>query len=241
MLSAALKLAATGMAVFPCRVRDKRPATANGFKDASRDHEQIRAWWQSEPNFNIGIATGTMSSIFVVDVDDDGGEHELCKLGVLPDTVEAITARGRHIYFRMPRIQIGNSAGKVAPHVDVRGDGGYVLAPPSIHPSGRRYCWSVDSSSAFADAPLWLLDKLTDQPCRRADPSELISDAAEGQRNDRVARLAGHLLRHRVHIQMTANLLLAWNAQHCIPPLGDDEVLRTIDSISKCESRRRGH
>jgi hypothetical protein len=112
--------------------------------------------------------------------------------------------------------------------------------PPSIHPTGKRYCWSVDSANAFADAPQWLLDKLTDRPQRHTDPSELVGDVTEGQRNDRIARLAGHLLRHRVHIQMTASLLLAWNAQHCIPPLDSDEVLRTTHSISKCEGRRRG-
>jgi len=242
MLSSALALARSGMAIFPCRVRDKRPATANGFKDATRDSEQIRAWWQQDENFNIGIATGAASGVFVIDVDDDGGEHELCKLGVLPDTVEAITARGRHIYFRMPKVQIGNSANKIAPHVDCRGDGGYVLAPPSMHPSGKRYCWSVDSGSTFADAPDWLLNRLTDRPRdKKVDVSGLMADAPEGERNDRIARIAGHLLRHRVHVEMTASLLLAWNRQHCTPPLDDDEVLRTIESICKCEGRRRGH
>jgi hypothetical protein len=140
--------------VFPCRVRDKRPATVNGCSDASRDPDQIKAWWSQDANFNIGIATGAASGVFVIDVDDDGGEHELLKLCVLPETVEAITGRGRHIYFRQPaKTAVSNSAGKIAAHVDVRGDGGYVLAPPSIHPSGKRYEWSVDSANKFAAAP----------------------------------------------------------------------------------------
>jgi hypothetical protein len=241
MLSHALKLAERGLAVFPCRVRDKVPCTVHGCSDATRDADRICAWWRENENFNIGIATGAPSRVFVVDVDDDGGEHALLKLRVLPNTVEAITARGRHVYFRMPATgDIRNSAGKIAPHIDVRGTGGYVLAPPSIHPSGRRYCWSVDSAHTLANAPTWLLERLTDTPQRRVDPAALKGDVQEGQRNDRIARLAGHLLRHRVHPHMATELLLAWNMQHCLPPLSDNEVLQTIDSIANCEARRRG-
>jgi hypothetical protein len=243
MLNSALALAARGLSIFPCLPRDKTPAISGGCNSATRDPDQIRAWWKLNPDFNIAIATGDKSGVFVADVDAAAGFVALARLGVLPDTVEANTARGAHEYFRMPKMDIRNSAGKVAPHVDIRGNGGYVLAPPSIHPSGQRYEWSIDCARSVADAPQWLLDKLVDHPSQklRSDPGELVTDAVEGQRNDRIARLAGHLLRHRVHIQMTASLMLAWNAQHCIPPLDDDEVLRTIDSISKCEGRRRGH
>jgi hypothetical protein len=241
MLTHALKLAERGLCVFPCRAGDKLPATGHGCNDATRDATRIRSWWRQDENFNIGIATGTPSGMFVVDVDDDGGEHALLKLGVLPDTVEVITARGRHIYFKMPRAgDIRNSTGKIAPHVDTRGTGGYVLAPPSLHPSGRRYCWSVDSARTLADAPTWLLERLSDAPQRRVDRAALMGDVREGQRNDRIARIAGHLLRHRVHPHMTAELLLAWNMRHCLPPLSDNEVLQTIDSIANCEARRRG-
>ena len=231
------------MAIFPCRVRDKRPATGNGYIDATHDPDQIRAWWQQDENFNIGIATGSESGVFVVDIDNEDGVAALAKLGVMPDTVAAVTANGEHYYFKMPDCDLRNSVRKIADGVDIRANGGYVLAPPSIHPSGRRYTWDVDSARTFADAPDWLLDRLTDKPRRTsvADVSKLMGDAAEGQRNDRIARLAGHLLRHRVHVEMVAGLLLAWNRYHCIPPLDDDEVLRTIESICKCEGRRRGH
>ena len=77
----------------------------------------------------------------------------------MPATVEAITARGRHVYFKWPEEVVRNSASKIGTHIDIRGDGGYVLCPPSIHPSGRRYCWSVDSADRIADAPSWLLAK----------------------------------------------------------------------------------
>ena len=69
MIGAAVSLAKKGMAVFPCRARDKRPATANGVKDATKDTEIIRHWWQQDPQFNVAIATGEISNTFVVDID----------------------------------------------------------------------------------------------------------------------------------------------------------------------------
>ena len=214
---------------------------SQAINSATRDPDQIRAWWQQDENFNIGIATGNKSGVFVVDIDNEDGFVALAKLGVMPDTVAAVTANGEHFYFKMPSCDLRNSVRKIAAGVDIRANGGYVLAPPSIHPTGRRYAWNVDSASKFADAPDWLLATLTDHPRTKVDVSKLVGDAPEGERNDRIARLAGHLLRHRVHVEMTANLLLAWNRQHCNPPLADDEVLRTIESICKCEGRRRGH
>ncbi len=108
--------------------------------------------------------------VFVVDVDGLDAEAALRRLeaehGALPPTVEVITARGRHIYFKWPQEPVRNSAGKIGPHIDVRGDGGYVLSPPSIHPSGRRYSWSVDSTSYIAEAPGWLVAR-QNACCRR--------------------------------------------------------------------------
>src|SRR4029077_4064599 len=111
--------------------------------------------------------------------------------GELSATVEVITARGRHIYFKMPTTPIRNSAGKVAPGIDVRGDGGYVLAPPSIHPSGKRYEWSVDCASTFAPAPDCLLAKITSADGNGSAPmppsewrSLIANGVTEGSRNN---------------------------------------------------------
>ena len=136
----------------------RRPTAA---RTPTVDLAVIRRWWQQESDLNVAVATGEASEIFVVDIDGADGEAALRQIeernGALPPTVEAITARGRHLYFKWPDRPVPNSAGKIAPHVDTRGTGGYVLAPPSIHPSGRRYCWSVDSARALAAAPEWLL------------------------------------------------------------------------------------
>ena len=233
--------------------RDKRPATSHGVLDATSDLAAIRRWWQQEPQFNIAIATGEPSGVFVVDIDGLDAEAELRRLEAeqepLPETVEVITARGRHIYFKMPDATVRNSAGRIAPGIDVRGSGGYVLAPPSIHPTGRAYCWSVDTAATFAAAPAWLLAKITTPappagkaPLPPEQWREIVAGAAEGTRNTSITRLAGYLLRHRVDPAVALVLLELWNETRCAPPLPKDEIMRIVDLISGAELRRRsGH
>ena len=157
--TAALELNAKGWAIFPCQPRGKTPATARGCLDAvANDPARINTWWGIFPDLNIGVATGAVSGFFVLDIDGDNGEASLRKLeeerGKLTATIEAITGKGRHCYFRMGKHgDVRNSAGQIAPGLDIRGSGGYVLAPPSVHPNGRAYAWSVDSADEFADAP----------------------------------------------------------------------------------------
>src|SRR3974390_2106670 len=160
--AAALELSAKGWAVFPCQPRCKTPASARGCLDAvANDPHRINTWWGIFPNLNIGVATGVVSGFFVLDIDGDKGEGSLRELehrhGKLPATIEAITGKGRHCYFCMgEHADVRNSASQIAPGLDIRGSGGYVIAPPSVHPSGRAYCWSVDCARELAEAPDWL-------------------------------------------------------------------------------------
>jgi hypothetical protein len=250
MLKHALALAERGMSVFPCRERDKLPATEHGFKDATRSAATITKWWSLLPNANIGIATGSASGIFVIDIDSPEAEHELHKieadLGLLPSSVELITGKGRHIYFRYPADHcIRNTQGKIAAGIDSRGDGGYVLCPPSIHPSGRRYCWSVDSDREFADAPAWLIEKLATSERAPATPPEqwieLAAGVSEGARNATLTRLAGYFLRRAINLDplLLLELLQGWNEGRCKPPLPEEDVRRIVNSICGREIRRR--
>jgi hypothetical protein len=255
MLATALALARHNLAVFPLVPRGKTPAVVGGFKSATTNAVTITAWWQRLPDCNIGLATGAPSGIFVLDIDGLDGEAALRKLelahGLLPDSVETITpghgdGRGRHIWFRHPGGTIPNSAGRVAPHVDVRGDGGYVVTPPSVHPSGHRYAWSVETASAFADAPAWLLDLIAPRrangsgPTPATDWQDLIKGVGEGARDCSLAKLSGYLLRRRVDPFITHELIRSFNTTRCEPPLPDRDVERIVNSIAGRELRRRG-
>ena len=110
MLGHALAFARRGLHVFPCRPRAKEPACAAGCKDATTDPGTIERWWREEPDYNIAIATGAASGVFVVDIDGVDAENQLKKLearhGALPATVEAITPR-RPAFFSVPGRRAG--------------------------------------------------------------------------------------------------------------------------------------
>lgn len=123
-----------------CTNPGKHPLTLHGVHDATTDRRQIRKWWRTWPEANIGVATGAASGIFVVDADGAVGRETLVQLCGNPRTLMSRTGNGRHYFFRYPGERIRNSV-RFAPGLDVRGDGGYVIAPPSRHQNGKRYRW----------------------------------------------------------------------------------------------------
>jgi hypothetical protein len=160
-LESALDYAERGLAVFPCVPRDKQPLTKHGCKDATTDAEQIRDWWTKTPNANIGIACGKTSGVYVVDVDVKGdidGRKSLKEFPPLPPTVIAETGGGGlHAFYKTENPPVNKNAFR--PGVDLRGEGYYVIAPPSIHPSGQQYRWSPGYSPwecTFAEYPSFL-------------------------------------------------------------------------------------
>jgi len=140
MLNAALEYAARGFAVFPLVENNKRPATNHGCKDATRDPEKIRRWWRARPSANIGIATGAISDIVVVDIDARRWPRVLRHLVQKTRTLSSRTqSGGTHLLFKHPGREVPNRTGFIQ-NVDLRGDGGYIVAPPSIV-NGRIYSW----------------------------------------------------------------------------------------------------
>ena len=199
--------------MLDCNSPAKHPRTANGLLDATTDPRCIEEWWRRWPESNVGIRTGAVSGIIVLDVDPrHGGDDSLFEIekehGELPPTWRFHTGGGgEHILFRHPGGEIRNSAGKLGLGLDARGDGGYIVAPPSRHISGRQYVIDVDCHPRdvpLASAPEWLLEALrTRQGANGCDSMpvanwrELISrQVPEGQRNDCIARLSGLLLRN---------------------------------------------
>jgi hypothetical protein len=134
-LAAALDYARAGTPVHPCRPRGKLPLTAHGVQDATVDPQQIERWWGRWPDANVGLATGAPGPT-VLDVDNPQRFREEFDVGLLNEIPTAATARGFHYYFRgLERGTIKLSFG------ELRGRGSYVVAPPSIHETGRVYVW----------------------------------------------------------------------------------------------------
>lgn len=146
-----------------CPNPGKHPATKNGFRDASVAGFVVDSWFR-EGNRNIGLATGKGSGVFVLDVDGEAGLRSLRALeeehGKLPKTLICMTGSGQHIYFQMPDVDVPCSTSKVGDKLDIRGDGGYTILPPSMHRSGVEYRW-VDVDQPVATAPDWLVKMAT--------------------------------------------------------------------------------
>lgn len=228
---------------------------ANGLRAASKDPAVVDRWFRNTA-LNIGIVTGAISGIVVLDIDPrHGGDETLIAIerqhGPLPKTWRFLTGGGgEHILFRHPGVRVPNSAGKIGAGIDVRGDGGYIVAPPSRHVSGHGYAISVDhhpDEVTLAALPAGLV-KLLRQPLTNgeiaakpvADWRAMVSSAvAEGERNRSIASLAGHLLRNRIDPWVTVDLLRAWNRTWCNPPLADAEIVTTVRSIARREIERR--
>jgi hypothetical protein len=252
MLAAALEAAGRGWSVIPVRAHDKRPLLAwQGFQKTRADAAQVREWYREWPQANLGIVTGAVSGLVVLDVDPKHqGDASLAELerrhGSLPRTVEAVSGGGgRHLYFAHPGGHVPNRAG-FAPGVDVRGDGGMIVAPPSVHPSGARYAWKAGHAPGecvLAPLPGWLLDELTASGVHPGHALAywrrlVVEGVPEGERNSTLASLAGHLLWHGVDADVVTELLLCWNRSRCRPPLADDEVVRVVESIARLHRRR---
>ena len=166
LIKAALAYAGRGVPVFPCVPGGKRPLTANGFWDATTKADRIRAWWERWPEANVGVPTGERSGLLILDVDAKaGGPESLTALeqthGVLPRTTRVRTGGGGvHVYFRYPGGEVvRNSAGLLGPGLDVRGEGGYIVVPPSHTQSA--YEWLEKAPLA---QPTWLLECLRLHP-----------------------------------------------------------------------------
>jgi Bifunctional DNA primase/polymerase, N-terminal/Primase C terminal 1 (PriCT-1) len=249
--AAALAYAAKGWNVFPCQPRSKTPATSRGVLDATTDVERINNWWRFA-DLNIGIATGLASGFFALDIDGEDGEASLRKLesehGELPSTVEVITGKGRHCYFRIGEHgAVKNSVGQIAPGLDIRGDGGYVLAPPSVHPSGRDYSWSVDSADEFADAPEWLHALIhggNTSNGAKGKPLEhwhrvLTNTVKNGERNSTLASVCGKLLHAGLSdLTLLYDVMLCINASRCEQPIPETEVETIVASVVRSHLKK---
>jgi hypothetical protein len=213
--------------IFPIAPRGKEPLTLNGFKSATTDPAQIHDWWTTWPDANIGFVPGR-AQLLVLDLDGPEGESAAQALGATAEpTLTAITARGRHLYFQHPGGHIGNQA--LSAHLDVRADAGYVLLPPSVHPSGAVYRW-IGKLDEVTPLPPLVLAALQSTPARSLPLPELI---AHGQRNSQLFSLAGSLQRRAASPAAIRAALEVENAQRCRPPLPETELEEIVESVQR--------
>jgi len=238
--------------VLPLQAKNKRPLVAwREFQGRRAGPEEIKGWFRHWRDANVGIVTGSISRLIVLDIDPKhGGDDALAELesrhGPLGPTVEVLTGGGgRHFYFASPDGEIRNRAG-LAQGIDLRGDGGYIVAPPSIHPSGRPYRWiagHAPDECPMAPMPRWILRMSGGARTGRSveDWRKLVREGvSEGTRNSTIASLTGHLLWHGVDRDIALNLMLAWNRARCRPPLDDVEVASVVASIARLHEQEDG-
>jgi hypothetical protein len=234
----------------------KHPMTQHGVNDASRDAGKVVHWWNVKPLANIGLAAGPANNFLVLDVDPrHDGDKSLAALeaqhGKLPGTLTALTGSGGHHFFFEHVDGLENLPGKIASGLDIKTKGGYVVAAPSLHKSGRRYEWLHDRPQVAA--PQWLIDRINTAGAggpassgngTRSPPdywSRIANGVAEGERNDALTRLAGKLLGNR-HFEprLALTLLRNFNTCSCHPPLPEDEVDTLFKSIVTRQARKEG-
>jgi|GEM_PF-871025 len=224
-LAAALRLAEDGLPIFPCRP-NKRPFADHGFKDASTDPKVIKDWWQRWPDSLIGVPTGNAPGLLVVDVDPTGAEwYREHQLDLRCGRVHR-TRRGHHLLYRMPEVEIRNSAGRVAPGIDVRGEGGFVIWWPAC---GLE---TVGDLADVTEPPGWLL-KLASQNGAAHTGARYIY---EGGRNDLLSREAFRLKKHNCDVSQIDHILSTMNAELCRPPLEDEEIATIARGKSNVEA-----
>jgi hypothetical protein len=248
---AALQYLGWGWGIVPIESRGKRPLVR--WEELQRRlplRGDVREWFRRWPNANLGIVTGKISGIAVIDVDPrHGGAEALAALereyAPLPPTVAVSTGGGgRHLYFACPGEPL-RSRVALAPGVDLRAEGGLVVAPPSIHASGGRYRWErihPPAKAPMPPLPAWLGSLVRSSSGGHPVAwwrQRVHQPVPEGARNATLASLTGHLLWHGIDPEVTLELLLCWNRVRCAPPLPEEEVARTIESIARTHGRRR--
>ena len=253
---AAMDYARRGLKIFPvyeptadgcscgrddCASPGKHPRTRQGFKDATDDLKQIEDWWTTYPNASIGLATGSINGFNVVDVDPRNGGDETLRQwevehGPLPLTPMAISGGGGpHFFLRHPGQPIKSRT--IAPGIDLKADGGYVVAAPSRHVSGQCYRWEGEGLIGdYAAAPDWLMEL--------ASGVDAISDhtAASavviGERNCTLTSMAGRLRWDGATPDAMLLALREANTSRCTPPLSDKEVSDIARSIGRYPAGR---
>jgi len=245
-MQAALRYESVGLSVIPLKERDKLPLIPSWmvYQEDRATREEIGKWWRTWPKANIGIVTGTISGIVVVDADSIEAAASLKPiLGDLSRVPIVATGKGFHLYYKHSGGMLSNRAGVIA-RVDFRGDGGYVVAPPSIHTSGKRYEWKKPLAENIPVLPESFIKLFTNRLStfhERFDTAGALNGVPEGQRDQEIFKLAAKLRGADVPYEIAVELCEK-AAANCSPPFLDastkvDHVYRRYESGGSGQKR----
>ena len=251
----ALYYAELGLAVFPLAYRNKVPAIEGGCKAATTEKSKIERWWNQNPRYNIGIATGNKSNgLVVIDLDVDKNKgidgYEVLrdwqnKHGELPETWQSITGRGGYHYFYKDTITHSNKVG-LYEGVDIRGEGGYIVAPPSVHPNGNTYEWEQEPKEYEIAQVDDIVNDFFKGEKQRIDSEhktnfkvpELIP---EGKRVDTIVRLIASLRTKGLDDDAIKAAVRVENEKRCNPPLKEKELEKAVFPALKRDWQVNSH
>ncbi|MEW6110071.1 MAG: bifunctional DNA primase/polymerase [Nitrospirota bacterium] len=220
-----------GFSVIPVATGTKRPALVSWkeFQVRHASEEELTSWFGNGSHNNIGIVTGVISGIAVVDFDSVKAV-EFAKSHNFPPTPLVKTGKGYHAYYRHSSGVRNFQKRDDLPGIDLRGDGGFIVAPPSVHASGHRYQWV--EGKGLDDLPLAELPSiiLAKRPEHKTSLGDLYRGVERGSRNDSLARLAGSWVNDGLSFDECLDMANAWNSKN-IPPLPAREIERTVRSI----------
>jgi Bifunctional DNA primase/polymerase, N-terminal/AAA domain/Primase C terminal 1 (PriCT-1) len=231
----ALEIRVKGFPIFPVEPRGKTPLVPwKPYQEKLPSEAQVRNWWHQWPDANIGMATGHLSQLLVIDVDSPEAFNILVK--VYPDIIRtswAQTGRGWHFYFKWEE-GIPNSAGVLAPGIDVRSEGGFVVLPPSVHANGEMYQWL----NGRVPKPLPVALKEPLRGPHKEKPNAAFGEQKsarilQGQRNQTLTSLSGTMRKRGMSGEAIEAALIAENECRCDPPLPEDEVKRIASSVAR--------
>jgi hypothetical protein len=227
--------------VIPLKPASKEPAIKwKKYQSQGPTAEEIKNMFGKDDEHNIGIVTGKISGIVVVDLDSPEA-IQFSKDKNFPDTPTVETSKGLHLYFKYKKGVRNSQARSDLPDIDIRGNGGYVVAPPSIHPDGKRYKWVKGKSLQdipFAELPECILAKKLDE---KKPIKELLKGVSEGERNNSLARLTGYWAAKGKTFDKCMSRAMKWNRRNS-QPLDDREVRKTVESIfNRHKKKNRPH
>lgn len=249
MLKWAERYLALGYRPIPCQAHGKNALVQwADYQERPPSLDEVRGWWSNWPIANIALTTGT--GLVVLDLDGPRCVELLDAAGiVLPhDAPRVQTGRGAHIYLSYPdgavpnRIALLRDNGEPPSQIDVRGDGGYVVVPPSMHENGTQYRWlKTPSADGIPRVPDALLELIRADTAREGAQARWIGEAlrgvGQGQRNDTCARLAGYFVARSLPLDVTREMLMLWG-ERCDPPLSPSEIEVTLQSILRANARK---